>query len=181
MLTSPAAHQPPGTPPGAPAPRSLRRRKRRTVITPEMQRALRLSPRLPKRHRERQAALLDDLETGNPDSVLDAARSWAESERAAAAADVAEKTTDLPKHRVSFLVEESEFRDFCETAAESDLSPSEVARRYCVSGHRFSTLIWETVRRVGTVEDWVNISRPGPNLAEMALPNFMKSSPKGLS
>ena len=97
-----------------------------------------------------------------------------------AARDLSEKTASPPTHRVSFLVEEAQYMDFCETATEHDLSPSEVARRYCLSGFTFSSVIWETVRRGGTVGDWVRVSGRGPNLAQLALPNFSGKGPAGL-
>lgn len=148
-------------------------------MTPEMQRALRLNPRLRKRHRYQQAALLVAVQSGEPDAELVAARDWAQVEQAAAA-DVEEKTANPPQHRISFLVEESVYADFCQTAADNDLSPSEVARRYCLSGHRFTSLIWETIKRGGTVGDWVRVSKEGPNLAQLALPNFSRMAPVGL-
>ena len=77
-------------------------------------------------------------------------------------------------------MEENHYRDFCETATEHDLSPSEVARRYCLSGLTFSRLIWGTVRRGGTVGDWVRVSSGRPNLAQLALPNFSGNGPVGL-
>ncbi len=52
-------------------------------------------------------------------------------------------------HRVSFLVKEDQYGDFCEKATEHNLSPSEVARRYCLSGHTIASLIWE---RCGAAE-----------------------------
>ena len=71
---------------------------------------------------------------------------WAQVE-SEAARDVSEKTASPPMHRVSFLVEEDHYLDFCEKATEHNLSPSEVARRYCLSGYTFASLIWGTVRR----------------------------------
>ena len=148
-------------------------------MAPEMERALRLNPRLRKRLRDRQAGLLAAVEARNSGAVLAAAMAWAEVENDAAR-NVAEKTASPPKHRVSFLVEEGQYVDFCETAAEHDLSPSEVARRYCVSGFTFTNVIWETVRRGGTVADWVQVSGKGLNLAQLALPDFSGKGPAGL-
>lgn len=147
-------------------------------MTPEMERALRLNPRLRKRLRERQAGLLAAVEAGNSEAVLAAATAWAEVENDAVR-DVSAKTTSPPMHRVSFLVEEAQYVDFCEKATEHDLSPSEVARRYCLSGFTFSSVIWQTVRRGGTVGDWVRVSGREPNLAQLALPNFSGKGPAG--
>jgi len=148
-------------------------------MTPEMQRALRLNPRLRKRLRDQQAALVAAVETGISDAILAAATSWSQIEKESAT-DVAEKTATPPQHHVSFLVEESVYADLCETAAEHDLSPSEVARRYCLSGHTFTSLIWGAVNRGGGVGDWVRVPKQGPNLAQLALPNFYDSAPVGL-
>ena len=148
-------------------------------MTPEMQRALRLNPRLRKKLREEQAALLDAVEAADPDAMLAAATSWAAAEEKAAR-DVAEKTAEPPQPRVSFLVEESLFADFCETAAENDLSPSEVARRYCLSGHRFTSIVWSAVKSGGSIGDVVRVSKHGPNLAQLALPNFGERGPVGV-
>src|SRR5262249_46582659 len=139
-------------------------------MTPEVERAFRLSPRLRKKLRERQAALLEALEAGRPEAILEASAAWGEAEREAAR-NLLEKVAEPPRHRVSFLVEETCYRDFCETALEHGLSASEVARRYCVSGFTFSTILWTTVRRGGSMAEWVNASRGGLNLAEIALPN----------
>ena len=148
-------------------------------MTPEMQRALRLNPRIRKRHRDQRAGLRAAVEAGDADAVLASARAWAQIEKEAEA-DVSAKTANPPQHRVSFLVEESHYASFCQTAAENDLSPSEVARRYCLSGHLFASLIWGTVKRGGTVGDWVRVSEGLPNLAQLALPNFSDSGPVGL-
>jgi hypothetical protein len=142
-------------------------------MTPEMERALRLNPRLRKRLRERQAELLAAVEAGDPEAVLAAATAWAEAENVAAK-DVSAKTAAPPMHRVSFPVEEAQYVDFCKTGVEHDLSPSEVARRYCRAGFTFSSVIWETVRRGGTVADLVKVSGRGPNLAQLALPDFSR-------
>lgn len=115
-------------------------------MTPEMIRALRLNPRTRKKLRERQAELLGAVARGDSKQVLDAASAWAEVEKAALS-DLEKKLEEPPKHQVSFLVEESFYQDFCETALEHDLSPGEVARRYCISGYTFSSLIWGTVAR----------------------------------
>ena len=53
-------------------------------MTPEMERALRLSPRLRKRLRDQQAGLLAAVEAGNSEAVLAAALAWAEAENDAA-------------------------------------------------------------------------------------------------
>jgi len=55
-----------------------------------------------------------------------------------------------------------------------------VARRYCLSGCTFASLIWGAVRRGGTVGDWVKVSSGRPNLAQLALPNFSEKGPVGL-
>ncbi|MFQ5473894.1 MAG: hypothetical protein ACE5FA_13570 [Dehalococcoidia bacterium] len=140
-------------------------------MTPEMIRALRLNPRIRKKLRERQADLLDAVARGDSQEVLHAASAWVELEKAAIS-DLETKTEEPPKHQVTFLVEESYYQDFCETAIEHGLSPGEVARRYCVSGYTFASLIRGTVRRGGSVGDWVKIVRGRPNLAELALPDF---------
>ena len=72
------------------------------------------------------------------------------------------------------LREEGQYVEFCETATEYDLPPSEVARRYCVSGFTFSSVLWGTVRQGGTVADWVRVSDRKPNLAQLALPDFSR-------
>jgi hypothetical protein len=72
---------------------------------------------LGKRLRKRQADLLAAVEAGNSEAVLAAARAWAEVENEAAR-DVSEKTASPPTHRVSFLVEEGQYVDFCEKATE---------------------------------------------------------------
>lgn len=141
-------------------------------MTPEMERALRLSPRLRKALRERQAALLATVEKGDSGVVLGAVAEWAEAERAAEA-DLARKTAEPPRHRVSFLVEEGSYEEFCKTAIEHDLSPGEVARRYCISGVRFEGLLLSAVRRHGTIGEWVRIERR-PNIAEIVLPDFSR-------
>ena len=148
-------------------------------MTPEVERALRVSPRLRKRLRERKAALLAALEAGRPEAILEASAAWGEAEKEAES-DVAAKRADPPKHRVSFLVEGTYYKDFCETAVEHELSPSEVARRYCISGYTFANLIWSAVRQGGTVGDWVTVQKRGPNLAQLALPNFSRKDPVGL-
>jgi hypothetical protein len=140
-------------------------------MTPEIERALRLNPRLRKQLRERTAALLVAVEAGTADGIQKAAVAWATIERDAER-DLAAKRAEVPKHRVSFLLEETYYTDILRTAAEHKLSPSEVARRYCISGYTFANLIWSTVRRGGSVADWVTIPRTGPNLAQLALANF---------
>lgn len=140
-------------------------------MTPDLVRALRLKPRLRKRLRECREQLLTALDGEDPGIIVQAARAWAETERQAER-DVAEKTADPPKHRVSFLVEETYYKGFCETAIDNELAPSEVARRYCISGYTFASLIWSTVRRGGSVGDWVRVAKGRPNLAEIALPDF---------
>ena len=145
-------------------------------MTPEIERALRLSPRLRKRLRERKATLLAALEEGRPEAILEASAAWGEAEKQAAR-DVVEKSAEPPMQRVSFLVEESYYKDFCETALEHELSPSEVARRYCLSGFTFSSILWETVRRGGSMGEWIVLLRRGVNLAQIALPNFSAKGP----
>lgn len=147
-------------------------------MTPELERALRLNPRLRKSLRDRQAALLAAINSGDSAQVLEAATAWGDAERAAAA-DLAAKKTNAPRHRVSFLIEETYYEHFCETALEYELSPGEVARRYCISGYTFSSLIWDAVRSGGTVGDWVRVETGRPNIAELALPNFTSRSPVG--
>ncbi len=148
-------------------------------MTPEVERALRLSPRLRKRLRERKAALLAALDEGRAQAILEASGAWAEVEKEAEA-DVDAKRVRPPMHRVSFQVEETHYKDFCETALEHELSPSEVARRYCISGYTFANLIWGTVRRGGSVAEWVTVSGRGPNLAQLALPDFLGKGPVGM-
>jgi hypothetical protein len=148
-------------------------------MTPEMQRVFRLNPRLRKALRERQAELLAAVDGGEAKAVLEAAAAWAEAEKAAAS-DVAAKTAEPPRHRVGFLLEETYYKDCCETAIENDLSPGEVARRYCISGHTFSSLIWGAVRAGSSMVDVMKV-RPGElNIAQIALPNFSGKNPIGL-
>ena len=115
-------------------------------MTPELERALRLNPRLQKRLRKRKAALLAALHGGTAEAISQAAAAWAGGEREAER-DVAAKRPDAPKHRVSFLIEETYYRDFLKTALEHKLSPSEVVRRYCISGNTFENQLWGAVRQ----------------------------------
>ena len=80
-------------------------------MTPEMERALRLNPRLRKRLREQQVGLLAAVEAGNSEAVLAAAIAWAEAEHEAAR-DLTAKTASPPKHRVSFLVAGKSLQSF---------------------------------------------------------------------
>lgn len=140
-------------------------------MTPELQRALRAHPRLRKRLRERTEAPLLAVEEGRGEAIVRAAAEWAEAEKASAA-DLAKRERKPPQHRVTFLIEEAHYRDFCSTAAEHQLTPSEVARRYCISGITFSHVLWHAMRQ-GKLSDVIVISPArGLNLAQLALPRF---------
>jgi hypothetical protein len=144
-------------------------------MTPELHRALRASPRLQKQIRQRHADLLRAVADGKTDEILEAARLWAEAEKAAAD-DLAKKEREPPKHRVTFLIEEGHYNEFCSTGAEYKISPSEVARRYCISGITFSHVLWSAMRN-GKLSD-VIVTTPGRgfNLAQIALPHFERGS-----
>ena len=139
-------------------------------MTPEMVRALRLNPRLRKRLRELQEALLAAVAKGDAEEIRLAAESWAEAERDAAR-DLEHKTAHPPLHRVTFLVSESYYEEFCQTALEYDLTPDEVARRYCASGHTFSRLFWRNTRDGGNPAFFGKLPG-GLTVAQLVLPNF---------
>lgn len=149
-------------------------------MTPELVRALRANPRLRKKLRERTVALKDAVTKGKDAAVLDAARRWAEAEQELND-DVARKVEEPPKHRISFDIEEHYFQDFCKTAAENSLSPDEVARRYCVSGFTFSEIVWSAIAK-DSLGDLIVLSprSRGLNLAQVALPNFVRERTLGL-
>lgn len=139
-------------------------------MTPEMIRALRLNPRLRKRLRERREALLAAIEGGQADLIRLAAEGWAEVEKEAAR-DIDQKTAEPPLHRVTFPVSESHFEDFCSIALEHKLTADEVARRYCISGHMFSSLFWRNTREGGNPAFFGKL-RGGLTVAQLVLPNF---------
>jgi len=143
-------------------------------MRPELERALRLNPRIRKKLREQLAALQRAVESGTEEETVSAARAFVEVE-AEADADVDRKRLRPRRHLIKFRVSDADYADLAETALEYQLDPDEVARRLFGCGQRFVQHFWGHIRRGGTAD---TLFSPGPGggnpLPTIILPDFSR-------
>lgn len=146
-------------------------------MKPELERALRLNPRIRKKLREQLDALQRAVASGMEDDVVAAAQAFVAVE-AEAEADIERKRPRPRRQLVRFRVSDADYADLAETALEYQLDPDEVARRLFDCGRRFEQYFWSHVRGGGTAATMFSQSRGSPSpLPTLILPDFSRREP----
>lgn len=146
-------------------------------MQPELERALRLGPRIRKRLRNQREVLQNAVASGTPDEIVSAARTLVGIEREADAV-VERKRPEARARVIRFRITDAEYADLAETALEYRLDANEVARRLFDSGRRFTDCFWAHVKHGGTSETLFSRGPTGHNpLPGFILPDFTRREP----
>jgi hypothetical protein len=146
-------------------------------MRPELERALRLNPKIRKRLRDQLDALQRAVSSGTDEEIVAAAQTLVTFE-AEAEADIGRKRSKPRRCPVRFRVSDADYANLAETALEYQLDPDEVARRLFDCGRRFVQHFWSHIRGGGTADTLFSTSRGSPSpLPAMILPDFSRREP----
>jgi hypothetical protein len=146
-------------------------------MRPEVERALRFSPKIHKKLREQLSKVQRAVATGTEEEIAFAARVFVEVE-AEADDEVQRKRPKPREHLIKFLVSDEDYAHLAETALEHQLEPDEVARRLFNCGRRFEQQFCGHIRRGGTADTLFSKGPGGQNpLPAIILPDFSRREP----